>query len=219
MFNVPAICVVIQAVMSLYSMGRTTGVVVDSGDGVTHVVPIFEGYSFPHAVKRLDLAGRDLTAWMAVLMQKRGFSFTTSSEKDILGKIKEEVCYVATDVVAEQEKAATDGSLEKIFEMPDGSVVTVNEERFLVPEPLFNPMLVGKEADGVPEQVRNCIKLLDIDLRRDMFFNIVLSGGTTLFPGFPERLQAELVRMAPGKCQPRVLLPNDRRWGMPSFLW
>lgn len=94
MFNVPAICVVIQAVMSLYSMGRTTGVVVDSGDGVTHVVPIFEGYSFPHAVKRLDLAGRDLTAWMAVLMQKRGFNFTTSSEKDILGKIKEEVCYV-----------------------------------------------------------------------------------------------------------------------------
>lgn len=64
----------------------------------------------------------------------------------------------------------------------------------------------------MPEQVRNCIKLLDIDLRRDMFFNIVLSGGTTLFPGFPERLQAELVRTAPGKCQPRVLLPKDRRW-------
>ena len=97
-FSVPACYVVTQAVMALYAMGRTTGLVVDSGDGVTHFVPIYEGFSFPHCVKRLDLAGRDLTDYLGVLMQRRGFSFTSSSERDILGQIKEELCYCAMDV-------------------------------------------------------------------------------------------------------------------------
>ncbi|CAD7951539.1 unnamed protein product [Amoebophrya sp. A120] len=228
-FHVLAVSIVIQAVMSLYSMGRTTGVVVDSGDGVTHIVPIFEGYSFPHAVQRLDLAGRDLTEWLQTLMTKRGFSFVSSSEKDILGKIKEECCYVALDLQQEKAKAATDGSVEMEFVMPDGNTVTLNEERFMTPEPLFQPMLIGREALPLPDQIAKCIKLLDIDLRKDMYRNIVLSGGTTLFPNLPNRLQSELVKLTAGlsKCEPRVLLPDERRYvvwkgaavlaGMPNF--
>ncbi|CAD7922516.1 unnamed protein product [Amoebophrya sp. A25] len=211
-FGAPAVCVVIQAVMSLYSMGRTTGVVVDAGDGVTHVVPIYEGFAFPHAVQRLDLAGRDLTENMRLLMQRRGFNFETSSERDLLGKMKEQLCYVALDVDAETQKVQKNSEMELDYELPDGRLVTIAEERFLTPEPLFKPMLIGKEAPGVAEQVSRCIKIVDIDLRRDMYYNVVLSGGTTLFPGLPERLQFELTRLAPPKCQPRVLLPETRRY-------
>ena len=144
-FEVPACYVVTQAVMSLYAMGRTTGLVVDSGDGVTHFVPIYEGFSFPHCVKRLDLAGRDLTEYLGVLMQKRGFTFTSSSEKDILGEIKEKLCYCALSLSEAKKMAEVDGDHEKLFEMPDGRVVTCSEERFMVPECLFSPALIGRD--------------------------------------------------------------------------
>lgn len=213
-FNVPAMYVAIQAVLSLYASGRTTGVVCDSGDGVTHTVPIYEGYSLPHAVQRLDVAGRDLTEYMGRIMQERGIKLTNSAELEIVRDIKEKLCYVAQDFAAESDAANTSSAIDKVYELPDGQQVTVGSERFRCPEVLFDPNLIGLEAKGAHHLVNDTICKCDIDVRRELYNNIVLSGGTSMFEGMQARLQKEISDMAGSAIKVRVVAPPERKFSV-----
>ena len=213
-FNVPAFYVAIQAVLSLYSSGRTTGMVFDSGDGVTHVVPIYEGYALPHAIQRIDIAGRDITNHLVRLLTERGHSLNNSAEREIVRDIKEKLCYVALDYTEEMGKSKTSPDMEKQYELPDGSSLTIGNERFRAPEALFQPSLLGLDIDGADETTYKSIMKCDLDIRRDLYGNVVLSGGTTMYPGIADRLAKELTNRAPPSMKVKVVAPPERKFSV-----
>ncbi|EFC39465.1 hypothetical protein NAEGRDRAFT_72694 [Naegleria gruberi] len=212
-FRIPSMYVSIPAVLSLFATGRTTGIVLDSGDGATNIVPIFESHALEYAVRRLDWAGRDLDYYMSRILSERGFSFFTREEMDIVREIKEKLCYVALDFDKEMEN--TSNSLDVDYELPDGNILTIGNERFRCPEVFFKPHLIGIEEQGIHEVIINSIGKCDVDIGHlNLYGNVVLSGGSTMFTGIGKRLQKELSELAPYSMKISVVdsLGFDRKF-------
>ncbi|XP_059178191.1 actin-related protein 2-A isoform X1 [Physella acuta] len=187
--------IAIQAVLTLYAQGLVTGVVVDSGDGVTHFCPVYDGFALPHLTRRLDIAGRDITRYLIKLLLLRGYAFNHSADFETVRMMKEKLCYVAYDIDLEQKLANDTTVLVEPYTLPDGRVIKVGGERFGAPEALFQPHLINVDSPGVAELLFNTIGAADMDLRADFYKHIVLSGGSTMYPGLPSRLEREIKQL------------------------
>eukprot|EP00128_Syssomonas_multiformis_P000979 Colp12_sorted_trinity150504_noHs@15071 len=194
-YQFAGVYVAIQAVLVLYAQGLLTGVVVDIGDGVTHIVPVYQGFALPHLTRRLDVAGRNITQYLIKLLLLRGYAFNHTADFETVRQIKEQLCYIGYDIEQEQKLALETTVLVEKYTLPDGRVISVGSERFEAPEALFQPHLVNVEAPGVAELLFNTINAADIDTRADFYKHIVLSGGSTMYPGMPSRLEREMKQL------------------------
>ena len=207
--------VAIQAVMSLYANGRSTGLVVDSGDGVTHTVPVFEGFSIPHAIEKMEIAGRVITDYAQKLLLESGHSFTSTAELEIVKDIKEKLCFVAQDYDNERTAAESSSELDQAYTLPDRSQITVKGTvRMQVPELIFKPDLNGKSCNSIQQLAWTSVSNSDVDVRRDLLKNVIMSGGTTMYEGISDRLKTEITNLAPDGSEIRIVASPDRKYAV-----
>lgn len=197
-FQVPALFVATQAVLALYAASLTSGIAVDSGDGTSHVVPVFQGYALPHAIMRLEVSGRDITSYLSRLLTERGHYMSTSEDREVVREMKEKLAYVALDFDKELKQYHEDnGSIQETFMLPSGKECVIGSERFRCAEALFTPSLLGREDPGLHELVFRSIGQCSVDTRKDLYANVVLCGGTTMLQNLPERMSREMTNLAP----------------------
>ncbi|RPB13985.1 Actin/actin-like protein [Morchella conica CCBAS932] len=194
-YNFGGVYVAIQAVLALYAQGLSSGVVVDSGDGVTHIVPVYESVVLNHLTARLNVAGRDVTRQLISLLLRRGYAFNRTADFETVRQMKEKLCYVSYDLELDNKLAEETTVLVENYTLPDGRVIRVGSERFEAPECMFQPHLVDCEQPGIAEMLFNTIQTADVDVRTSLYKAIVLSGGSSMYPGLPSRLEKELKQL------------------------
>lgn len=194
-YGFSGVYVAIQAVLTLYAQGLQTGVVIDSGDGVTHIVPVYDGFALPHLTKRLDVAGRDVTRYLIKLLLMRGYAFNRTADFETVRQIKEKLCYMSYDLDLDKQLSEETTVLVENYTLPDGRVIKVGSERFEAPECMFQPHLVDVEQPGVAEMAFNTIQAAPVDVRSELYKHIVLSGGSSMYPGLPSRLEKEIKQL------------------------
>ena len=195
-FQFPLFYIELQPILAFYASNSKTGIALESGDGTTSVVAIYDGYVLPHSMARQDLAGHDLTDYLTKLLMERGYAFVSTAERELVRDIKEKLCHVSLDFEKELETAAADtADTTKEYELPDGQKIYIGNEQFRVCEALFRPAMLGRTSQGVHELIFSSLMKCDLDMRRELCANVVLSGGTSSHPGFDERVESELTAM------------------------
>lgn len=212
----PALYFTPPSVLSLYASGRTTGVVLDVGEGVMQAVPVYEGFALTHSVSRSDVAGRDVTRNLQLQLRRAGLSFTTTAEHDLVKTIKEDVCYLTPTPTLQDTAGVSNASVSAAvdaktqYQLPDGQTITLSSERFQAPSVLFDPSLIGSEEPGAADVLVNSIQRSDLDLRPKLYSQIVLAGGSTLTPGFGDRMLYEVRARSPSHTRIRISAPPER---------
>ena len=204
------------AVLSLFATGRTTGTVIDSGEGITHTVPIYEGFAIPPAIKEIPICGADLTKYLHTILNAK---YPTDIPKNTEGideiiKIKEMKGKVALDFDAELKQVTDAGASDpRDYKLPTGVWIQVNEECLRCPELLFSPGLQQNAStdDGLQQHCFNSIMKCENDVKKGLFQNIVLAGGCTMFEGIQKRMEKEIQALAPSTMGPQVSSPADRK--------
>ena len=193
--GVGAINIEPQAKCSLFAEGIDTGIVLDSGDGVTHCIPVSDGAILKHSIERMDIAGRHVTEYLVRLLQKKGYAFNSSADFDFVRELKEKYCFVSNDIESDRKLERETSYYNSYHLLPDETRIRISDEKFEAPEILFNPNLIGKEYDGIPYMMMKSINSCPIDSRKGLYSGIVLSGANTLFPGFASRIENEIKKI------------------------
>lgn len=196
-FNVPGFYLSQTAILTLYSTGKTTGIIVDLGHGSSYFVPVFEGYAFPHCTIQSSIGGKQLNDYLLKLLADKGINLNSSTERELVKSIKERLCYVSMDYEKELKEANKTGSCDVKYDLPDGEEIIIGSERFKCPEALFKPGLLDFETVGIHDHCYQAIMKSDSDIRKDLFCNIILSGGSSMFDSLPERMSKEMQRLTP----------------------
>ena len=218
--SAPAIFFASQPILSLFSTSNTSGVILESGEGVTQSCVVYEGYSIPNSYIRNNYGGRDVTEYFQTLLKKQGYSFSTTSEFEIVRKMKEEICFTAIgnsnsvlsnmsghlDLGGNKNKSESSNT----YNLPDGNAIKIGEEKSLAPEILFNPSIIGSEHLSFQEMIVTSINKVDIDLRKNLFNNILISGGNTLFKGIQEKFHTEIKYLSPKNMKVKIHSPGNR---------
>ena len=193
--GIPSIFFASQPILSLFSTSATTGIILESGEGVSQSCIIYEGYSLPNTYERYDFGGGDVTEYLKLAMKKKGYQLFNSNEYRLISDMKEKYCFFLPqkyNLNIENVKKALNSKKINYY-LPDGTRVTLGDERILASEILFNPELIGKEYLGLSDIIFSSINKAEIQLRPKAFENIVLSGGNVLMRGLEDKMKEDII--------------------------
>ena len=217
-FNIPALFIGIQGVLSLYAAGRQTGIAVSIGGLTTQITPVDKGYAIPGASICLKLGGQDLRLNLSKLLTESGSDIGNYGNfLDHAQNILEKFCYVALDFEQEMESPPKKAKVEKeSYELPGREIITIQDEKFKCPELLFKPSLLGNLNEnnineGIHKLCFDTIAKCDSEIQSLLYKNIVLSGGCSMLPGLSERLEKDIKGLAPADREVKVIASDHRK--------
>jgi len=209
--RVPAFHVANGAVAALGVSKRTTGLVVLLTEGGVYATPVVNGKPNAKATRRAPYGGREVSAKLASLLKERGKGAPAGTSLDYM---RDHLGYVAMDYDEEMAKAETSSDIEQNYELPDGQVITIGAERFRCSEVLFKPSFIGLEQEGVHKLSLSAVKASSAKHRKELYGNVVMSGGTTMFAGISDRMTKELKALAPDSMTIKIIAPPERRYSV-----